>query len=170
MVRRSLLFLLGLTVLSAVVAALGAVRPPRPGGAAAAGASVPDEPVRGAAIDVATPSGLRAWVARCRKPASADLRVFRAEALHDADPLVAGNAIAALGRLGAVWGDDELLELLDDPRPRVRQQLIVALSQCGDADALPWLERAASRAPDCAGLAQWASATLRASLTGAGAR
>lgn len=168
--RRNLLLLLGLAVLSAVVAAIGTELPPRTGGAALVGASLPDESVRGGPIDVSTPSGLRAWVARCRNPSSSDLLVFRTQALHDDDPLVAGNAIAALGRLGAVWGDDELLELLDDPRPRVRQQLIVALSQCGNADALRWLERAASRAPDCAGLAQWAAATLRASLAGAGSR
>jgi hypothetical protein len=166
--RRSLLLLLGLAVLTAVVAAIGTALPPPAGGAAVVGARLPDESVRGVPIDVSTPAGLRAWVARCRHPASSDLRVFRTKALHDADPLVAGNAIAALGRLGAVWGDDDLLELLDDPRPRVRQQLIVALAQCGDVDALPWLEQASSRAPDCSGLAQWASATLRASLTSAG--
>ena len=55
-----------------------------------------------------------------------------ASALSAEDPLVVGNAMRALARLGR-FDDERLLGLIDDPRPRVRQELILAL---GDARLL----------------------------------
>ena len=53
-------------------------------------------------------------------------------ATHAEDPLVAGTAIAALGRLGAFRATPALVPLLDDPRPRIRQEALVAAGASGD--------------------------------------
>jgi HEAT repeat protein len=50
------------------------------------------------------------------------------------DPLVAGNALRALGRLQAAC-KQELFALIDDPRERVRQELVVALGESADRAA-----------------------------------
>jgi HEAT repeat protein len=52
---------------------------------------------------------------------------------------VVGNSIRALGRLGAVLRDDELLAMLTDERPRVRQELVRALGESKDPRAVPHL-------------------------------
>ncbi len=55
------------------------------------------------------------------------------------DPLVAGRAIAALGRLGSVHDDPELLKHLQDPRPRVRHETIIDLGSSGEKHVVPLL-------------------------------
>lgn len=91
-----------------------------------------------------------------RVESDGDLRVFLREvkaagrededdlrhlALHSKDPLVAGNAIRALGRLGLVAGDEEWTALLDDPRMRVRQEIVRALGQSKDPRVAAVLHR-----------------------------
>lgn len=61
---------------------------------------------------------------------------LRRVALGSSDPLVAGNAVRALGRLGAVAGEVDLLRLLSDRRPRVRQEIVMALGASGDPRVL----------------------------------
>jgi HEAT repeat protein len=66
---------------------------------------------------------------------------LRRVALKSTDPLVAGNAVRALGRLKMVAGDEELVGLLIDERPRVRQEIIVALGKSGWRASVPRLAR-----------------------------
>lgn len=54
---------------------------------------------------------------------------------EDEDPRVAGNAIGALGRLGEVDADSDLVDKLDDPRPRVRHEVVAALGHGKDPAA-----------------------------------
>lgn len=87
---------------------------------------------------VHTPAELREVVGRLRS--SQDAAALRRAALRAPDPLVAGNAVRALGRLRAEF-DPELLALLDDPRPRMRQELVLALGECRREVAVASLER-----------------------------
>jgi HEAT repeat protein len=76
-------------------------------------------------------------VVRCSKNAGPEaVAELRRLALESPDPLVAGNAVRALGRLGAVTGDERVVSLLRDPRPRVRQELVMALGENRDPFAL----------------------------------
>ncbi|MFO0983606.1 MAG: HEAT repeat domain-containing protein [Planctomycetota bacterium] len=68
-----------------------------------------------------------------------DVPRLRRAALESNDPIVAGNAIRALGRLRAFAAEPDLLDLLDDQRPRVRQEAVMALGRCGDEKAVPRL-------------------------------
>lgn len=92
-----------------------------------------------------TPAQLRAIVHFCREAGVADSAELRSLALSSLDPLVAGNALRALGRLGAVARDPELIALLEDARPRVRQEVVIALGRSNYApvvvDLLPLLDR-----------------------------
>lgn len=72
---------------------------------------------------------MRDYVGACRAATHDDAAQLRQIALTHPDPLVAGNAIAALARLDRVAGDRELLALMADARPRVRQELLWALGQ-----------------------------------------
>lgn len=83
-----------------------------------------------------TPAELRRVVHFCRSTGPQDLDELRQAALHSPDALVAGNALRALGRLGAVAGDQQILALLDDSRLRVRQELVLALGSSGAASAV----------------------------------
>jgi hypothetical protein len=74
----------------------------------------------------------RPWQAAQR----AELAGLREAALLAGDPRCAGDAIRALGRLRAVADDAELLRLIDDPRPNVRDQVILALGESGRPDAI----------------------------------
>jgi hypothetical protein len=69
-----------------------------------------------------------------------DEPALRRLALTAEDPVCAGNAVRALGRLRAVAGDPDLVGLLDDPRPNVRDQLILALGSSGRPEAIELLE------------------------------
>ena len=106
------------------------VAPARPAG--------PETPVRLAPPRVLqgfwvaqTPAELRVVVRFCREAVAADATELRSVALSSPDPLVAGNALRALGRLGAVAHDPELIALLEDSRPRVRQEVVIALGASG---------------------------------------
>ncbi|MCA8975644.1 MAG: HEAT repeat domain-containing protein [Planctomycetes bacterium] len=66
---------------------------------------------------------------------------LRAAALQATDPLVAGAAGRALGRLRRFSADRELLALTADPRLRVRQDAVIACGLDGDVAAVPHLER-----------------------------
>jgi hypothetical protein len=92
-----------------------------------------------------TPAQVRAVVRFCREAVVADAAGLRSVALSSPDPLVAGNALRALGRLGAVARDSELVALVRDPRPRVRQEVVLALGASGYTpvveDLAPLLER-----------------------------
>jgi len=56
-------------------------------------------------------------------------------------PLVVGNAVRALGRLGLFTPDSKYSSFLKDGRPRVRQESVRALGLCGDPAAVPRLEQ-----------------------------
>lgn len=76
---------------------------------------------------------MRAVVDYCRGADASHVPTLRRVALSSPDPLVTGNALRALGRLGAVRpSDPELAGLLDDPRPRVRQEVVIALGESAD--------------------------------------
>jgi len=91
-----------------------------------------------------TPAEVRQVVRSCRSAGPGDVPELRYAALRSPDPLVAGNAVRALGRLCALSGDPDLEALLADPRLRVRQETILALGQSADPAAaellLPFLE------------------------------
>jgi len=91
-----------------------------------------------------TQEGVRELVRFCRAATSEHVPELRSVALSSGDPLVAGNALRALGRLHAVARDPELIALVDDERPRVRQELVFALGESGYepavGDLLPLLD------------------------------
>lgn len=60
------------------------------------------------------------------------------------DVLVIGNALRALGRLGAIRGDRRVLALVGDARLRVRQEAVRALGADGHQAAVPALTRVSS--------------------------
>lgn len=79
----------------------------------------------------ATQREARAMVLFCDRAESPDVQELRDTALHATDPLAVSNALRALGRLGAMAGDVELAALLNDSRPRVRDETILALGESG---------------------------------------
>jgi hypothetical protein len=83
---------------------------------------------------------VRWMVEFCDTATSVDVPALRDVALTAESPLAVGNAVRALGRLGAVAKDRDLLKLLNDPRGRVRDEFILALGESGDASALALLE------------------------------
>jgi HEAT repeat protein len=87
-----------------------------------------------------TPEEVRAVVGYCNGAGPDDVTDLRRLAAGP-DPLVAGNAVRALGRLGACPSGEELERLLADPRPRVRQEAIIALGWAGTDEAVERLER-----------------------------
>lgn len=86
----------------------------------------------GSEVVIDTPEGLRAFKRRCDAATSSDAAWLRQLALNAEDPLVAGQAIQALGRLGLFGNDGAYLALIDDPRSRVRHESVRALGGCGD--------------------------------------
>lgn len=108
-------------------------------------ATVPREPVevRGPADvlseGIDTPQELRSVLRYCREAEQASASRLKQAALTSGDPLVAGNSIRALGRLGLARTSTGIPALLDDPRPRIRQETLIALGKSGDPAALPHL-------------------------------
>jgi hypothetical protein len=97
-----------------------------------AGASLAEARAPGAALlRAATPEEMREVILFCREAGGNDLASVRKMAFESDDPLVAGNAIKALGRLEKIRHGDELMALLEDPRPRVRHETIRALCAPG---------------------------------------
>ena len=76
----------------------------------------------------------------CDTATSADVAALRDVALNARNPLAAGNAVRALGRLHAMAKDRELLKLLDDSRDRVRDETILALGESRDSSTLVLLD------------------------------
>jgi HEAT repeat protein len=91
-----------------------------------------------------SPGEVRRVVRAAAAAGPGDVPRLRRAALEASDPLIAGNAIRALGRVGAAAADSEVALLLDDPRPRVRQEAVVALGSSGDprsvVDLIPLLD------------------------------
>ena len=81
-------------------------------------------------------ASMREWRRFCGSADRTAAAELRSAALTDADPLIAGNALRALGRLQLVACDPELRALLSDPRPRVRQEAVIAMGGCGDPTAV----------------------------------
>lgn len=90
-------------------------------------------------LDPATPEDVREIVRYCAAAGSDQVADLRRAALESAHPLAVGNALRALGRLTAVMGDSDLMALLADDRPRVRQELVMALGVSGEPAAVPVL-------------------------------
>jgi len=83
---------------------------------------------------------VRWMVEYCDTATSRDVLALRDVALTAESPLAAANAVRALGRLHAVAKDPEVVKLLGDARPRVRDETILALGESRDAAASELLE------------------------------
>ncbi len=90
-------------------------------------------------LAAATDEEVRDVVLGARRATDADRDSLRRIALDSTDPLVAGNAVRALGRLRAVGDDPELSSLLQDARPRVREEMVVAIGASDDSGAVELL-------------------------------
>ncbi|MGE3172515.1 MAG: HEAT repeat domain-containing protein [Planctomycetota bacterium] len=82
---------------------------------------------------------LRRFVAGCEAADANALPRLR-ELVASPDPVVAGNAVRALGRLQPDGSEATFAALLHDPRPRVRAEAIAALGAGGDPGAARLLE------------------------------
>ena len=89
-----------------------------------------------------TPAEVREVLRITKAATSQDRPALLDAALHAADPLVAGSAVKALGRLHGFTSEPALLALVTDPRLRVRQDAVTACGLDGRAAAIPHLERA----------------------------
>lgn len=95
---------------------------------------------RGALIqEPVTQADARSMIRFCDRASAGQRNALRETALQAKDPLAAANAVRALGRLGAVLGDAELVALLRDPRERVRDETILALGEGRDEAAVALL-------------------------------
>ncbi|MBK8978255.1 MAG: HEAT repeat domain-containing protein [Planctomycetes bacterium] len=124
----------GAAAVGAIDAAAADPGTPNDGPAAATAPPLPP-PVRtiaGFAPEPQTMADVHALRARTAAATAEAIPALRRTALAAGNPLAAGLALQALGRLRAVAGDAELLALVDDPRPRVRQELVAALGTSGD--------------------------------------
>ncbi len=109
----------------------------------AAGTTPPPAPTLGAGggialIEPQADADVRGFVAACELAEANEIPRLR-ELADSEDALVAGRAIAALGRLGVLHDDPQLLEHLADSRPRVRHETIIALGPSGDRHMVPLL-------------------------------
>ena len=89
-----------------------------------------------------TPAQVREVLKLTGEATADDRDALRAAALTSADPLVAGNAVKALGRLRLVSSDPDLLALTSDSRLRVRQDAVTACGLDGGRESVPYLEKA----------------------------
>ncbi len=109
----------------------------------ASGARAPDAAASaGLVAEATTPEDVRDVLRFTRAATTNDQDALRHAALSSADPLVAGNALKALGRLKLISKDEALLALTSDPRQRVRQDAVTACGLDGGAPALARLEQA----------------------------
>lgn len=93
-------------------------------------------------MSATNPEEVRAVLRLTRGATAGDRPALLDAALNAEDPLVAGNAVKALGRLKAFASDPVLLALTTDPRLRVRQDAVIACGLDGGAEAIPYLEEA----------------------------
>ena len=91
-------------------------------------------------LEARTPAEVRSVVRYSSAAGKGSVAELRKMAEAD-DALVAGNAVRALGRLGASPADGTMEDLLRDARPRVRQEAVVALGLARDERAVAVLER-----------------------------
>lgn len=125
----------GLAVgLSLLVLAVPEAAPPP-----VATAAAPSSPLAAVARAPQDHAQLVALVSACQQADGHAVTELR-QLAGSADAAVAGNAIAALARLGAVRADNACRAWLGDPRPRVLREAIVALGGSGDAAAAALLE------------------------------
>ena len=83
-------------------------------------------------------------------------------AMHHDDSVVRRLAASALGKMGQLSAVKPLLELLKiEPHPQVRQELVKALGQLGDARARPMLEQIAINTSETDYTTRLAQAALR---------
>ena len=99
--------------------------------------TVPDEP--GPPMVTTTPAEVREVITYARGAGPAQIDTLRKMALESKDPIVVGNALRALGRLHSIANDAELLALVDDERPRVREEAVRALGLSNDDSVVPVL-------------------------------
>ncbi|HZN37766.1 MAG TPA: HEAT repeat domain-containing protein [Planctomycetota bacterium] len=81
-------------------------------------------------------AAMREWRRFCASADRGAAPDLRRVALSAGDPLIAGNALRALGRLQLVACDRQLCALLADPRPRVRQEAVIAMGRSGEPTAV----------------------------------
>jgi HEAT repeat protein len=98
-------------------------------------------PVSLAQLRVTTPTEVREVLRSTRQATAQDRPALVEAALRAEDPLVAGNAARALGRLRSFSSDPDLLDLTSDPRLRVRQDAVIACGLDGGDAAIPCLEQ-----------------------------
>lgn len=126
-----------------------AVRAPAAQASRSAGESAPAaipvaliEPESGfPVLQAKTPAQVRELLRFTRAATLQDRAALIDAALSLEDPLVVGSAVRALGRLAEFNRDPRLLALISDPRPRVRQDAVIACGLDGDAAAIPHLEQ-----------------------------
>lgn len=109
----------------------------------ASGSTPPPAPSLGpgggiALLEPGKDSDVPGFVAACEMAEANEIPRLR-ELASSEDPLVAGRAIAALGRLGGLHDDPGLEGYLQDPRPRVRHEAILGLGSGGDRHVIPLL-------------------------------
>ena len=86
-----------------------------------------------------TPAEVRDLLRWCEEADASSVPALRS-AVASGDPLVAGNALRALGRLGALDAGTTVA-LLEDPRSRVRQEAVLCLGSVGGPVAIEALAR-----------------------------
>jgi HEAT repeat protein len=104
----------------------------------AAELSVEASPVPPFAPQVTTHAAMRAVIADLQRAGAERVPELLDLACTARDPVLAGNALRALGRLRAAWRP-QVFALCADARPRVRQEAVVALGESGDPRATPAL-------------------------------
>jgi len=97
-------------------------------------------PVPLAEMRVTTPEEVREVLRITGESTLEDRSALMDAALQSEDPLVAGNAVLALGRLQAFSSESALLALVSDPRLRVRQDAVKACGLDSSDSALSHLE------------------------------
>jgi HEAT repeat protein len=95
-----------------------------------------------------TASEVRELVRATRDAPPGAASELRERALTSRDPLVAGNALRALGVLKRVASDPELVALLQDRRLRVQQEVVIALGESDDPSAVDVLAPRLASAED----------------------
>lgn len=107
--------------------------------ATSGGTPPPPDGVTGVALfEPERETDVSGFVAACDIAGEHDVPRLRELARSDS-PLVAGRAIAALGRLDRLHDDPKLKDHLDDSRPRVRHETIIALGNGGRDHVIPLL-------------------------------
>jgi hypothetical protein len=89
-------------------------------------------------------SELRVVLAKFEEAGDKDIHSLSTLTATAEDPLLVGNALRTLSRLDPNVAREQSRRLLDDERPRVRQEAIVALGLAGDPASVADMERVLS--------------------------